>query len=419
MKNRLTSTAFCIILSLLMLSALSGCVTAPIGKGEDLMSGVKADVTYSDVDISGRNAVSVTDFAIRLFQKSAEKGKNTLISPLSVLSALAMTANGAGGNTLSQMEDVFGLSVLELNSYLHAYINALPSGDKYRLSLANSIWLRDDERFTVKQDFLQANANWYGAGISKAPFDDTTLKGINSWVSDNTDGMIENILDKIPEEAVMYLVNALAFDAEWQKIYNENQVRDGVFNKEDGTKQDVELMYSEENQYLKDDNAAGFIKYYADQKYAFVALLPNEGVSILDYIASLTGEKLHEMLSNAKAVEVNAAIPKFETEYEVGMNEILKEMGMTDAFDSKASDLSGIGFSTRGNLYISRVLHKTFIAVDERGTKAGAATVVEVSDESASMEVQKVYLDRPFVYMLIDCEANLPFFIGTAMDIEN
>lgn len=123
------------------------------------------------------------------------------------------------------------------------------------------------------------------------------------------------------------------------------------------------------------------------------------------------------MLSNAKGIEVNAAIPKFEVEYEVGMNKILKVMGMTDAFDSKASDLSGIGSSTRGNLYISRVLHKTFIAVDEKGTKAGAATAVEVSDESAAMEVQQVYLDRPFVYMLIDCEANLPFFIGTAMDI--
>ena len=217
----------------------------------------------------------------------------------------------------------------------------------------------------------------------------------------------------------MYLINALAFDAEWQVVYNESRVRDGVFTKEDGTKQNVELMYSEEQRFLEDTDATGFIKYYADQKYAFAALLPNEGVSVSDYIASLSGEKLHGMLSNARMVEVNAAIPKFEMEYEVQMNEIQKEMGMTDAFDPNASDLSGLGSSTRGNLFVSRVLHKTFITVDEKGTKAGAATVVEVSEESAPVEVEEVYLNRPFVYMLIDCETNLPFFIGTAMDMGN
>lgn len=419
MKKRFRLAAWCLALSLFFLLALSSCAAAPIVHGEDLMSDIKADVTYTNVKISGEDAVAIADFAVRLFQHRAEEGDNTLISPLSVLSALAMTANGARGNTLSQMEDVFGLTISELNPYLYAYISALPSSDKYKLSLANSIWFRDDERFTVKQDFLQANANWYNAGIYKAPFDDTTLKDINSWVSDKTDGMIEDILDEIPEEAVMYLINALAFDAEWQVVYNESRVRDGVFTKEDGTKQNVELMYSEEQRFLEDTDATGFIKYYADQKYAFAALLPNEGVSVSDYIASLSGEKLHGMLSNARMVEVNAAIPKFEMEYEVQMNEILKEMGMTDAFDPNASDLSGLGSSTRGNLFVSRVLHKTFITVDEKGTKAGAATVVEVSEESAPVEVEEVYLNRPFVYMLIDCETNLPFFIGTAMDMGN
>lgn len=417
MRNRFIKMACCIILSLSVLVSLSGCVTAPLAQGENLMADQKANVTYTDVDIAGNNAVAVTDFAVRLFQHNAEEGKNILISPLSVLSALAMTSNGANGNTLTQMEDVFGLSVEELNPYLHAYINALPSDEKYKLSLVNSIWFRDHERFTVKQEFLQTNANWYSADIYKAPFDDATLKDINSWVSDETDGMIKDILDKIPEEAVMYLINALAFDAEWERIYNENMVQDGVFTKEDGTEKNVELMYSEEHQYLQDDAATGFIKYYADQKYAFVALLPNKGVSVSDYVASLTGEKLHEVLSNIKSVQVNAAIPKFEIEYDVEMNDILEEMGMIEAFDPTAADLSGIGSSISGNLYISRVLHKTFIAVDEKGTKAGAATVVEVSDESAPMEVETVYLNRPFVYMLIDCEANLPFFIGTAVDI--
>ena len=158
----------------------------------------------------------------------------------------------------------------------------------------------------------------------------------------------------------MYLINALAFEAEWQKIYNKGRVREGVFTKEDGTRQNVELMYSEEYEFLKDEKATGFIKYYADRKYAFVALLPDEGVTVSDYVDSLTGERLRELLTDPKPVQVNAAIPKFEIEYSVKMNEILKGMGMVDAFDYEAADLSGIGSSSRGNLFISRVLHKTY-----------------------------------------------------------
>jgi serpin B len=197
-------------------------------------------------------------------------------------------------------------------------------------------------------------------------------------------------------------------------------VRDGVFTKEDGMQQQAELMYSMEEQYLEDANAVGFIKYYADKKYAFVALLPDEDISVKNYIDSLTGEKLASMLANPTDIQVNAAIPKFENENSIEMNDVLKAMGMTDAFDYTVSDFSGIGTSIAGNLYISRVLHKTFIAVDEKGTKAGAATVEEMKDGSAEpKEIKTVYLDRPFVYMLIDCEANLPVFIGTLMDISN
>lgn len=418
MKKRIIAAALCLALGLSMILTLSSCGTR--AQAVDLMSGIKANTVSTDIDIAGEDTVIFTDFAVRLFQQSAEEGKNTLISPLSVLSALAMTANGAERQTLSQMEEVFGLSIAELNEYLYAYTKALPAADKYKLSIANSIWFKDDKSFTVKPEFLQANADWYDAGLYKAPFDNSTLRDINKWVEENTDGMIKDILDSIPEEAVMYLVNALAFDAEWKNIYYENQVHDGVFTKEDGTEQGVELMYSTEHQYLADTNAAGFLKYYAGQKYAFAALLPDQGISVEEYVASLTGEKLAGILTNPEGVQVNAAIPKFEGEYSVEMSEMLRAMGITDAFDDTVADFSGIGSSTDGNLCISCVLHKTFIAVDEKGTKAGAATVVEMKNESAMMkpeEIKSVYLDRPFVYMLIDCEANLPVFIGTVMDI--
>ena len=406
---------------LVMVFALSAFTACDVPQFDDLMDGIKPRGNTGDAaDLTDVSDAAVTDFAIRLFKESMADGENTLISPLSVLVALSMTANGADNETLSQMEAVLGMPIDQLNTWISTYMANLPEEEKYKLSLANSIWFTDDERFTVNQDFLQTNADYYGADIYRAPFDDDTCKDINKWVKDNTDGLIKNILDQIPKEAVMYLINALAFDAEWQDIYFESQVREGEFTTENGEKRNVDMMYSEENKYLEDKHATGFIKYYKDRKYAFAALLPKEGTTVSEYIASLDGEHLNNLLTNAKSAFVNTSIPKFETEYDVEMSAVLSGMGMPDAFSGATADFSKLGHSTAGNIFINRVLHKTFISVDERGTKAGAATVVEMNDECALIieDPKQVFLDRPFVYMLIDCETNQPFFIGTMMDVE-
>ena len=415
-KTRISLVIISLLLVCAMAVNLTGCTMKVQAK--DLMEGITPNNVDALDDLSSQNA-DVTDFAIRLFKASNENGKNTLISPLSVLCALAMTANGAEEETLAQMEEVLGMTTDELNLYLYSYMKNLPQGDKYKLSLANSIWFTEDERFTVNQDFLQTNADYYGADIYKAPFDKQTLKDINNWVKQNTDGMIPEILDQIPQEAIMYLVNALAFEAEWSEIYEKHQVKDGEFTKEDGTKQDVKFMYGSEGTYFEDEKATGFMKRYVGGKYAFVALLPNEGVSVSEYIASLDGESLNALLTNPQYATVHTSIPKFETEYKVEMSDILQSMGMTEAFDMYNADFEGLGTSTGGNIYISRVLHKTFISVGEKGTKAGAATIVENKDGAAAepTEPKEVYLDRPFVYMLVDCENNIPFFIGTMMDV--
>lgn len=364
--------------------------------------------------------IAATDFGLKLLKESMKEGENALISPLSVLCALGMTANGAEGDTLKQMEMLFGISRQQMNEYLYGYINALPQGEKYKLTPANSIWIKDMEGLKIQEDFLQANADWHNAEIYKAPFDNSTVEEINNWVNENTDGMIPTILNNIPRDAVMYLINALAFDAEWQNIYESTQIRDGIFTASDGTKQDVEMMYSDEHQYLEDDGAVGFIKYYVDEKYAFAALLPDEGTSLEDYTASLTAERLSELLANPQKITVKTAIPKFRCEYSVELNDILHHMGMTHAFDREAADFTSMGSCTEGPLYISRILHKTYISVDERGTKAGAVTAVEMlrATALAPEEVKTVYLDRPFLYMLIDCEENLPVFIGTLEWVE-
>ena len=409
------------LIALMLVLAFSlGLTACSQVSANDLMKNVPAKA----VDVlpnMDAGAAAAADFGVRLFKFSMEEGENTLISPLSVLYALAMTANGADGETLAQMEQVLGMDVDNLNSYMLAYLNLLPESKDYKMSLANSIWFKDDPDFIVEQSFLQTNADYYGAGAYKAAFDEGTRNDINNWVKEHTDGMIPEIIDEIPDEAIMYLVNALAFDAKWAHEYEEHQIREGRFTMEDGTRQDVDMMHSEEYTYLEDDLATGFIKYYKDRRYAFVAMLPNEGVTVSQYVDSLTGEHLRELLNNPQDVTVFASIPKFETEYGIEMSEVLQEMGMTDAFDWRVADFSKLGtYNVDGmNICINRVLHKTFISVSELGTRAGAATAVEMVAEGAMeiVEFMEVVLDRPFVYMLIDCETNLPFFIGTMMNV--
>ncbi len=408
------------IISLFLVFALSVNLTGCTTEETNLMENVQPNQVQASAAPRTQNE-AVTDFAIRLFRASEETGKNTLISPLSVLCALAMTANGAEEGTLEEMEMVLGMSKEALNLYLHSYMENLPRGEAYKLNLANSIWFKDNESLTVSEDFLQTNADYYGADIYQAPFDEQTCADINNWVKEKTDGMIPKMLDQLTPDAVMCLINALAFEAQWAEVYKDIQVREGVFTKEDGATYEVEFMHGEERTYLEDEKATGFMKPYKGGKYAFVALLPKEGVSVSEYVASLNGTALHNLLSNPTNVKVITAIPKFETAYDVEMNDILKEMGMPTAFDADHADFSALGQSTKGNIYISMVLHKTYISVAEQGTRAGAATSVITYAGGALLEPEEwkeVRLDRPFVYMLIDCEKNIPFFIGTMMDIE-
>lgn len=416
MKKRRIGLALCsVLLVFVILAGTVGCTLRV--SAENLMDGVTPNRVLGLDDLTSGN-IAASDFAVRLFAAGFSDDTNTLISPLSVLSALAMTANGAEGETLAEMEAALGMSRTNLNLYLYSYIGSLPRAEKYRISIANSIWFTDDDKFTVNSDFLQKNADYFGADIYKTAFNNRTKSDINNWVRNKTDGMIPKILDSIPEDAIMYLVNALAFEAEWMSIYEKSQVRDGTFTTESGEVRDVEMMYSTEGKYLQDELATGFIKYYSGGKYAFAALLPNEGVTVGEYIASLDGESLNSMLGGAEYDSVKTRMPKFEVEYDIEMSDVLISMGMSDAFDWRFADFGSIGSHEDGNIFIKKVLHKTHISVGERGTKAGAVTVINMNAGSAGPpeDPKEVYLDRPFVYMLIDCENNVPFFIGALMD---
>jgi len=431
--KRFISTAIAIIM---VVALLAGCAVTP---PEELLAdkqGGKIDVPiegglpFIPADPGGENmshyvnladdaVTAITDFSVELFKRGLKSGENVLIAPISVLCALGMAANGANGQTLAQMCEAFGIPLPELNAYLQALIGGATAEEKSKFGIANSVWFRDNPAFEISEEFLDICAEYYAATSHKTPFDQSTVAEINQWVSDNTDRMINNIINDIPEEAMMYLINAMVFDAEWERIYSESDVQEGIFTAENGAERTVDMMYSKEHAYISDDLATGFIKYYANRKYAFAAFLPNEGVSVDEYINSLSGGGYLKTVEEVQEGPVYAAIPKFKSEYKLTLNDILKDMGMLDAFDPSAADFRGIGTWTPGeNIYISNVLHKCLIEVDERGTKAGAVTIIEFAMTSLQMEEPRVVtLDRPFVYMLIDCETGLPLFMGAIRDI--
>lgn len=386
----------------------------------DLMEGITPGaVTGKATDDSFR--MQEMSFALQLLQASLkrEENKNILLSPLSVQLALTMTANGAAGKTRQEMETLLGGDIpLEiLNEYLYTYVNSLPSGENSKLHIANSIWYRDEEnRLQVEQKFLQTNGDYYGAQVYKAPFDKQTVKDINNWVSRETDGMINDLIEEIGDETIMYLINALAFDAEWADPYKKSDVGERTFHTANGKGISVEMMYSTEWQYLENENTTGFLKDYKDGSYTFAALLPKEGMDIYDYVSDLAPEDILLMLDSPKHEGGQAGLPKFTFDYELSMNDTLKDLGMETAFDGAMADFSSMAHSTGGNLCIGEVFHKTHIAVDEEGTRAAAATMVSVVEECAPVSEWSVILDRPFLFIILDQTTNLPVFMGIVTD---
>ena len=320
-------------------------------------------------EVTGKNADEdfingQTKFALELFQNAvneSDTGENIMVSPYSVVQALGMTANGASGETKTQMEQTIGsMPIEDLNQYLYTQRNSQPNDETCKLLTANSIWVCDDsEQLQVKDDFLQTNADYYNASVFKAPFDDSTVKDINKWVKKNTDDMIPELLNEIPEEAVMYLINAVTFDGKWKEPYLDVRNRD--FTTCDGTQQTVKMMESTEYHYLEDENTTGFYKYYQDGRYAFAALLPNEDISINDYIANLTPESFQNLIANPEQTSVRAGLPKFSYDYKIELSNTLSDMGMPDAFSENA-DFSRMAEAS-GQLSIRKVLHKTHIDV--------------------------------------------------------
>lgn len=367
----------------------------------------------------------IADFSVKLFQNIFSSSANTLVSPTSLLAALSMAQYGARGRTQSEMEAVLGADADQIGDVLGTMYSPDLGVDErvwnYKaVRYANAVWLCDDGRVQFDASYLDTCREKSHAEIIKGAFDDAMVSKINEWAAEKTDGAIPNAVDSLPADQVMLLMSALAFNGQWEITYEKSDVIQHPFVTQSGAVQNADFMRGEENRYLLDDYAQGFIKPYKDGCYAFAALVPDAGVSLGEFIAQLTGERLRAIFEKAIKHKVETLLPKFEMEQRLDLKSPLTQMGLTEVFDPGRADLSGIGIPAdpQERLYIGNVWQNNKIQVNEEGTKAFSITGIDtLCLKCMEPEPYKVYLDRPFMYMIIDQKTKLPLFMGTITNL--
>ena len=390
------------IMSLLLLGLVS------CDKVEPITDNPSSTDLQNDFYLSQSMQNDILDFSIDFFKHQIEDDENTIVSPQSLYFALGMTINGANGDTQQELINTLckGSDLQEFNDNISALINQT---DTKTCNIANSIWLRDVQDLSLNSEFKKSSEEYFKSEIYTKKFDGKFVDTVNKWVSKNTDGMIDTILNEVPsEDTMMYLINAICFDAKWNDKYDDIQINEnGKFTNSKGDIQDVVMLNSTEDTYLCDEQSTGFLKYYLGGKYAFMGILPNEDVSINDYMESLTGDSfinLYRSKISGNSVSVNVTIPEFKYTSEYLLNDTLKDMGISSAFDEFSADFSNMIDSNTYKLYMGKVIQKAYIQVDRNGTKASAITSISMNDATAMLETYQVYLDRPFIYAIMDTD---------------
>ena len=344
-------------------------------------------------------------FSVNLLLQCYKKGQNILISPYSVYAAVSMLNNGASKETKKQIEEMFGVSA-DVSNNAVAYL--MQYGDKKDIvKTANSIWLNENLKMSVKDAFLKTCGNYYRSAVMRAPFSDSeTLEAINNWVDENTKHRIKKVLNSLTDDQAMVLINAMTFDGIWREPFYEDDTAKKPFYHADGSKEEINMMFGSADRYFENDYMTGMDKKY-ENGYSFRAILPKDGHTLEDVLAAFDFTNVPYRPSSG----ITVSMPKFEDRSEVTLNEMLKRLGMEDAFTSKA-DFSAITEDEK--LMVSQVIHKTFIKVDEKGTEAAAVTAITM-EAACVMEPEPYYyvnLDHPFLYMIMDDINNIPLFIG-------
>jgi len=382
----------------------------------------KPDLKPKEIPVSaGTKQLIKSDnqFGIELFKQviaGQKSDTNTLVSPLSVSLALAMTYNGAAGDTKTAMEETMhleGLTKQQINESYRSLMKELLSVDpKVTMELAQSIWYRQD--FSVEEDFLNVNREYYDAQVEPLDFcAPDAVDIINQWCSDQTHGKIQEILDRIPDEAVMYLINALYFNGTWKYKFDPSLTDRQPFYPNDGSEVTADMMHMEGDvRYQYNELFQAVELPYGRGNYTMVCLMPNQDIGVDGLSGQMNSEKWDQWMQSFEKRGCYLSLPKFKFKFFDLLNEPLQKMGMAVAFDRFKADFSGINPLVQ--LYINRVLHKTFIEVDEKGTEAAAVNVVEVARLSASggSAPLTVTFDRPFLFAIREVSTGTIVFLG-------
>jgi serpin B len=360
-------------------------------------------------------------FGFEIFQKvnaSAGEPKNTMISPMSISLALAMVYNGTNGDTKKQMEDMLhksGLTPDDINQSYKELVAALSSHDpKVELAISNAIFYRNT--FSVKNDFITTNQNYYQAEVAGLDFTKTaeTLNKVNGWVNTKTKGKIPEILQEVNPEDVMYLLNAIYFNGEWQYRFDPKETTDLPFTKEDNQVVQVPTMTIENPyNYYNHESFQMLEMPYGSGKYSMLIFLPASGKNTNNVISLLTAENVDGWIQKMTEQKKKVYLPKFEFKFDDSLVDELQVLGMTDAFNDAKADLSGI--SDAAKLVISEVMHKSYIKVDERGTEAAAVTGITIGVTSMPID-NSFRADHPFVFAIREKDTKAILFIGKVMN---
>lgn len=373
------------------------------------------------IELDDKSALLVeanNEFGLELFRKitDASTKENLMISPLSVSLALGMAYNGASGDTKTEMEEVLrvnGLTPEQINVSYQMLVKALQSLDEDVIfEIANAIYYMNG--FSVKPNFLDLNKTFYDAEVDALDFSSPSApETINGWVAEKTHDKIKRIIDQLSADDRLVLLNAIYFYGNWTTRFDEDGTKMKDFTTANGTVREVETMSKEDKlPYTTNELFSAVQIPYGTGQYNMTVLLPQQGKTSGDIINALNNENWKnwsEDFSETDHVVVN--LPRFKFDFETGLNNILKEMGMMQAFSDTEADFSNISDEF---LYISSVIHKTYIDVNETGTEAAAVTAVVFTTTSIGNEPPKTYfiVNRPFVFAITEKDTQAILFIG-------
>lgn len=368
-------------------------------------------------------------FAMDLYRAIGANNNNLFFSPYSISLALAMTYGGARNQTAQQMAETLHFSLPD--EQVHTGFNALDlelasrnnEGDEmtpgFKLNIANSAWAQYDRSF--EQAYLDLLAENYDAGLYLTDFvkdPEGSRQAINDWVSDETEGKIEDLIPPGSIDALTRLVlaNAIYFNAAWQTTFDEALTEDAPFYLKDDSQVNVSMMETsgpESFGYAAGEGYQVVELPYSGGELSMVIFVPEEG-AFDNFEANFTPEKLTEILESLQIQQVELRMPKFSFESEFGLSSALQQLGMQDAFNPKAADFSGMD-GTR-DLVIKDVVHKAFVDVDEEGTEAAAATAVIIGLTSMPVTEVQMTIDHPFIFLIQDKPTGTILFLGRVLD---